>query len=76
MKIGKEKIADYFKHNLWDKYQVAEAVECGEITAAEYAEITGEEYVAPTKALTELEQATLDTALNVEYLVALKELGQ
>lgn len=42
----------------------------------EYGGITSAEYVDTTKALTELEQAILDTALNVEYLVALKELGQ
>ena len=42
--IGKEKIANWYKKGLWDKEQVAEAVGMGEITEADYAEITGESY--------------------------------
>lgn len=42
--IGKEKIASWYKKKLWDKEQVAEAVQSGELTEEEYAEITGEGY--------------------------------
>lgn len=76
MKIGKDKIAGYYANHLWDKEQVAAAVECGEITAEEYKEITDEDYAAPTKPLTAFEQAALDAALGVEYLIAIAELGQ
>ncbi len=62
------------ENSLWTKEQVFNAV--GKwITAEEYKEITGEEYVAPEKVLTETEQAVMDTAINVEYLVCMKELG-
>ena len=44
MAIGKEKIAYWHRHGLWDREQVAEAVVNGEITEEEYAEITGEAY--------------------------------
>ncbi len=41
----KEKIAMWYKHKLWNKAQVANAVMKGVITAADYEEITGEVYV-------------------------------
>ena len=42
----KSKIAWWYKHGLWTKAMVADAVAKGRISAEEYAEITGEEYVA------------------------------
>ena len=40
----KEKIAMWYKHGLWSKTQVANAVRKGVITAADYLDITGEMY--------------------------------
>lgn len=42
--MNKEKIAFWYKHKLWNKSQVANAVKKGVITAADYEEITGEVY--------------------------------
>ena len=40
----KEKIEKWYKQGLWSKSMVADAVEKGIITAADYKEITGEVY--------------------------------
>ena len=40
----KSKIAKWFKQGLWTKAMVANAVVKKQITAADYKEITGEEY--------------------------------
>lgn len=64
----------HYDNNAWDKSQVADAVGRW-ITAEEYQEITGEDYKAPAKPLTEQEQAILDTAVNTEYLVCLADMG-
>lgn len=40
----KEKIARWYKWNIWTKSMVQDAVGKGHITAEEYEEITGEEY--------------------------------
>ena len=68
-----EKVKKYYSEwKTWSKKQVADAV--GKwITAEEYEEITGEEYVAPEKVLTEAEEIAIDMALNVEYAVCLLE---
>ena len=42
--IGKENIRNWYKKDLWDEEQVAEAVGMGEITDEDYAEITGKAY--------------------------------
>ena len=56
-----EKVRQYHQDwKTWTKKQVADAVGRW-ITAEEYKEITGEEYVAPEKVLTETEQAIMDT---------------
>lgn len=39
-----EKVKNYYDSGLWSKARVREAVVKGWITAAEYAEITGEYY--------------------------------
>ncbi len=39
-----ELVKYYYDRKLWRKPRVAKAVECGWITADEYAEITGEQY--------------------------------
>lgn len=67
----------YGKEGGWDKGQLKNIVAKNpdNLSAEEYEEITGEAYAEPTKALTETEQAILDTAINTEYLVALAELG-
>ena len=41
-----EKIKEYYDNGFWNKEQVHKAVEKGKITAEQYKEITGEEYVA------------------------------
>lgn len=68
----------YGKEGGWDKRQLKNIVakNSENLSAEEYEEITGEAYEAPVKALTETEQAIMDTAINTEYLVALAELGQ
>lgn len=38
------KIKKFYDKGLWDKAQVAKAVEKGKITAAQYQEITGDVY--------------------------------
>ncbi len=59
--VNFEKIRQYHQDwKTWDKKQVSDAVGRW-ITAEEYKEITGEEYVAPEKVLTEAEQAIMDT---------------
>jgi uncharacterized XkdX family phage protein len=40
-----EKIKDYYSRNLWTKRMVKMAVVKGRITAGQYKEITGEEYI-------------------------------
>ena len=40
----KDKIMFWYKSNLWTKKMVADAVAKGVISAADYAEITGEIY--------------------------------
>jgi len=40
-----EKIKSYYNEGLWQKWQVAKAVEFKKITAEEYKLITGEDYV-------------------------------
>ena len=42
--IGRDKIENWYRKDLWDEDQVAEAVVMGEITEDDYAEITGEAY--------------------------------
>lgn len=59
--IGKEKIANWYKKKLWDREQVAEAVACGELTTAEYEEVTGEAFpadgeVSAAEALAEIQE--------------------
>lgn len=39
-----EKVKHYYEKRLWTKEQVANAVEKGWITQAEYREVTGEDY--------------------------------
>jgi len=39
-----ELVRRYYVDGYWDKARVHKAVECGWITAEEYAEIVGEEY--------------------------------
>ena len=41
----KNKIAMWYKHGLWSKAQVANAVKKGVLTPEDYEEITGEVYV-------------------------------
>ena len=41
-----ERIKKYYALGVWSKERVKSAVEKGVITAQEYAEITGEDYVA------------------------------
>ncbi len=43
------KVKRYYDRGLWSKAWVHRAVECNWITAAEYKEITGEDYVEGTK---------------------------
>lgn len=64
----------HYDNNAWDKSQAADAVGRW-ITAEEYKEITGEDYIPQEKPLTEQEQAILDTAVNTEYLVCLADMG-
>ena len=40
-----EKIKEYYDNGFWNKEQVHKAVEKGKITAEQYKEITGEDYV-------------------------------
>ena len=40
-----EMVKDYYNRRLWSKHRVYNAVEKGWITAAQYEEITGEEYI-------------------------------
>lgn len=40
-----EKVKRYYNNKYWRPSAIADAVECGWITAEEYAEITGETYV-------------------------------
>lgn len=40
----KEKIRKWYRQGLWTAEMVAAAVAKGKITAADYAEITGEDY--------------------------------
>ncbi len=40
-------IKGYADSELWSDDMVAEAVKCGNITADQYKDITGEDYVAP-----------------------------
>lgn len=40
-------IKGFANSGLWSTDMVAEAVKCGNITADQYKEITGEDYVAP-----------------------------
>lgn len=50
MSVNFEKLKSYFNEGLWTKGQIGDAVSKGWLTAAEYAEITGEEYApAPTQ---------------------------
>lgn len=42
--MNKENIPFWYKHGLWSKQMVANAVKKGVITAEEYEEITGEVY--------------------------------
>ena len=37
-------VKNYYDRGLWSKARVARAVDCGWITAEEYAEITGEPF--------------------------------
>ncbi|HGE7925869.1 TPA: XkdX family protein [Clostridioides difficile] len=39
-------ITDFYRNNNWSKEQVKTAVEKNKITASEYKEITGEDYIA------------------------------
>lgn len=39
-----ETVKSHYEHGLWDIAKVRRAVKCKWITAAEYQEITGEEY--------------------------------
>lgn len=39
----------YYKKQFWTKEMIAEAVVCKRITAEEYKEIIGEDYVEPVK---------------------------
>ena len=39
-------IKSFYSMKLWTKKMVADAVNCGNITAEQYKEITGEEYAA------------------------------
>ncbi|HEK4851671.1 TPA: XkdX family protein [Clostridioides difficile] len=39
-------ITDFYRNNNWTKEQVKTAVEKNKITASEYKEITGEDYIA------------------------------
>ena len=41
-----ERIKRYYELGVWDKERVRKAVEKGVITPQEYAQITGEDYVA------------------------------
>lgn len=41
----KDKISKWYKQGLWTAEMVANAVEKGIITAEDYAEITGEDYI-------------------------------
>ena len=59
--IGKEKIANWYKKGLWDREQVQEAVTFGELTTAEYEEITKEAFpdegeVSAAEALAEIQE--------------------
>ena len=40
-----EKIKEYYDNGFWNKKQGHKAVEVGKMTAEQYKEITGEEYV-------------------------------
>lgn len=42
----KDKITKWYNFGLWTKEMVANAVEKGKITADDYKEITGEDYIA------------------------------
>lgn len=39
-------IKSFYKMKLWTKEMVADGVKCSRITAEQYKEITGEDYVA------------------------------
>ena len=43
-----EAIKGFADSGLWSDAMVAEAVKCGNITADQYKEINGEDYVTPT----------------------------
>lgn len=76
MALNKENIKRWYRHGIWDREQVGEAVQCGELSEAEYTEIVGEAYESANFAktiLTEQEEISIDTALNVEYMVCLME---
>lgn len=70
MGIHFETLKNCYENGIWTKSQISDAVIKGWITAEEYVEITGEEYVPP---LSEQEQLAIDTALNVEYIACLME---
>lgn len=43
--MNKERIANWYKHGLWSKTMVGNAVKKGILTPEDYKEITGEVYV-------------------------------
>lgn len=59
MALNKENIKRWYRHGIWDREQVGEAVQCGELSEAEYEDIVGEAYedeISAKTALAEIEE--------------------